>query len=69
MKEFIKDGRFEFVNGGWSLHDEATAHYEDIVTNMRLGHDFLLTEFEITPKVGWHLDQFGHTSANAALFK
>ena len=22
LKQFIKEGRFEFVNGGWSMHDE-----------------------------------------------
>ena len=69
MKEFVNKGRFEFVHGGYSLHDEATAHYEDIITNMKVGHDFLLSEFDVTPSIAWQIDQFGHTAANAALLK
>lgn len=45
MRDFVKEGRFEFVHGGYSLHDEATAHYEDIITNMKLGLEFLDREF------------------------
>lgn len=56
MKLFIKEGRFEFVHGGYSLHDEAIAHYEDIVTNMKVGHDFLIAEFGATPRIGWQID-------------
>jgi alpha-mannosidase len=54
--------------GGWSATDEACPNYEDIINNMYIGHGFLKREFGITPKVGWMIDAFGHTSANAALF-
>ena len=37
----IKEGRIEIVNGGWSMHDEACAHYEDMITNMWQGHEFV----------------------------
>lgn len=68
VKKLVKEGRFEFINGGWSMNDEATTHYEDIITNLQKGHKFLLEEFGVTPTVGWHIDPFGHSSAQAALF-
>jgi len=68
VKQLIKEGRFEFVNGGWSMHDEATPHYEDMINNMMHGHDFLKKEFDVVPRIGWHVDPFGHSAANARLF-
>jgi hypothetical protein len=29
VRALVKSGRLEFVNGGWSMHDEACTHYED----------------------------------------
>jgi alpha-mannosidase len=56
------------VQGGWTATDEACPNYEDMINNMYLGHQFLKKEFGISSKVGWMLDAFGHSSANAALF-
>ncbi len=58
----------EFINGGWSMHDEAVTHYEDMINNMMLGHEYLLKEFGIKPNIGWQIDPFGHSSANPRLF-
>ena len=68
VKKFISDGRFEIVNGGWSMHDEAAPHYEDMINNMYFGHQFLKDEFGVTPRIGWHIDPFGHSNANPRLF-
>ena len=68
VRGLVKSGRFEFINGGWSMHDEACTHYEDMINNMMAGHDFLMREFGITPRVGWHIDPFGHSNANPRLF-
>lgn len=35
---------------------------------MYIGHQFLKKEFGVVPRVGWMLDAFGHSTANAALF-
>lgn len=64
----VSEGRLEFVNAGWSMNDEACPYYTDIIDNMRAGHDWLFKEFGVKPTVGWHLDPFGHSSANQALF-
>ena len=64
----MKDHRLEFVNAGWSMHDEACPHYDDMINNMMIGHEFLLSEFDYVPTIGWHIDPFGHSNANARLF-
>ena len=68
VKILVSEGRLEFANGGWSMHDEATPHYEDMINNMLIGHEFLQKEFNVKPKIGWSIDPFGHSSANARLF-
>ena len=34
VKGLVREGRLEFINGGWSMNDEACPHYEDILLNM-----------------------------------
>jgi len=48
--------------------DEATVNYEDMILNMHLGHEFIYSEFGVRPRVGWMIDEFGHSAANAALY-
>lgn len=64
----VKEERLEFVNAGWSMHDEACTHYDDMINNMMKGHEFLLQEFGVKPKIGWHVDPFGHSNGNPRLF-
>jgi len=33
-----------------------------------IGHQFLKKEFDITPTVGWNIDDFGHSDTNTRLF-
>jgi alpha-mannosidase len=68
VRMLVREGRFEFVNAGYSMHDEACTHYEDQINNMMVGHDFLMREFGVRPRIGWHLDPFGHSNANPRLF-
>jgi alpha-mannosidase len=68
VRALVNEGRLEIVNGGWTMNDEACPHYEDILNNMMIGHKFLTEEFGITPRIGWHLDPFGHSNANPRLF-
>lgn len=68
VKKLVASGQLEFINGGWCMNDEATTHYVDIVDQMALGHSFLNETFGVRPRIGWHIDPFGHSSAQAALF-
>ena len=68
VRELVTDGRLELLNAGWSMHDEACPYYEDMINNMMAGHDFVYKEFGVRPRVGWQIDPFGHSNANARLF-
>ncbi|EGR32713.1 hypothetical protein IMG5_073080 [Ichthyophthirius multifiliis] len=67
-KKLVENGQIEFVNAGWCMHDESTPYYEDMIDNMTIGHQWILQTFNKIPTVGWHVDPFGHSSTNAALF-
>lgn len=56
------------IHGGYVQTDEACSNYEDIITNMQEGRKFLADEFNVNPTIGWQLDPFGHSVANARLF-
>jgi alpha-mannosidase len=67
VKTLVANGQLEFLNGGWCMHDEAATHYLDMIDQTTLGHQFILQEFGVTPKVGWQIDPFGHSATQAAL--
>ena len=68
VRNLVLEGRLELLNAGWSMHDEACPHFEDMINNMQAGHDFVTKEFGVRPRVGWQIDPFGHSNANARLF-
>jgi hypothetical protein len=68
VKELVKNNQIEFVNAGWSQHDEANPIYEDMIDNMMVGQQFILDTFGKAPRIGWQIDPFGHTNTNARLF-
>jgi alpha-mannosidase len=68
VKQYVKEGRFEFTNGGWSANDEACPTFNDIIDNMLIGHEFLMKEFGIKPRAAWLIDSFGHSSTNARIY-
>ncbi|KAI8018947.1 putative alpha-mannosidase [Camellia lanceoleosa] len=66
-KQFVSSGQLELINGGWCMHDEATSHYIDMIDQTTLGHRFIKEEFNVTPRVGWQIDPFGHSAVQAYL--
>lgn len=70
VKKLVKEGRLEFVNAGWSMHDEACTHHDDMMNNMLIGHEWLMRTFgdSARPVIGWHIDPFGHSNGNPRLF-
>ncbi|KAF5753052.1 hypothetical protein HS088_TW01G00970 [Tripterygium wilfordii] len=67
VKKLVYDGRLEFINGGWCMHDEATTHYIDMIDQTTLGHRAIKEQFNTTPRAGWQIDPFGHSSVQAYL--
>ena len=37
VRQLVKEHRLEFVNAGWSMHDEACTHYDDMLNNHMIG--------------------------------
>ena len=68
VRKLVASGRLELLSGGWTQHDEACPTYEEMITNMVTGHEFIKKEFGVAPRVGWQIDPFGHSNANALLF-
>lgn len=68
VRQLVQEGRLEFLNAGWSMSDEAAPHFDDFIDNMMKGHDFLLKEFGVKPRIAWHIDPFGHSNASPRLF-
>ncbi|KAL6143040.1 hypothetical protein ACLB2K_053739 [Fragaria x ananassa] len=66
-KDLVSSGQLEFINGGMCMHDEAATHYVDMVDQTTLGHRFLKREFNVTPRIGWQIDPFGHSAVQAYL--
>lgn len=62
VKQLVQEGRLEFVNAGWSMHDEACTHHDDMMNNMMIGHEFLEREFGYKPRIAWSIDPFGHSN-------
>ena len=68
VRRLVHERRLEFVNGGYVQHDEAAAHFVGQLDQTTRGHRFLAREFNVTPTVGWQVDPFGHSSAQAGIF-
>lgn len=58
--QVVNSGQLEFINGGFSMHDEALPLAQDMIDNTALGHRLLMEEFGVAPTVQWALDPFGH---------
>ncbi|XP_073146127.1 probable alpha-mannosidase At5g13980 [Henckelia pumila] len=67
VKLLVNSGQLEFINGGMCMHDEATTHYIDMIDQTTLGHQFLIEDFNVTPRIGWQIDPFGHSAVQAYL--
>ena len=61
VKNIVKEGRLEFINGGWCMNDEASTHYNAIIDQMTYGLKFIEDNFgaDARPRIAWHIDPFG----------
>ena len=68
MRKLQAVGQLEFIGGGWVMHDEAVTSLRGILNQMTEGLIFLNTTLGVRPRVGWHIDPFGHSSFTPELF-
>ncbi len=45
VRDLVKKRQLEFINGGWSMNDEAATHYNAIIDQMTLGLRFINDTF------------------------
>ena len=71
MKRLVQNGQLQFTLGHWTMPDEAITHYEDLITNAKLGMRFLEEVFGECgrPLVAWQIDPFGHSDGVRDLFQ
>jgi hypothetical protein len=55
VRALVSNGQLEFVNGGWTMHDEAVNTYEAMVNQLTYGSNFLLSELNVTVDIAWHI--------------
>ncbi|KAL0397205.1 UNVERIFIED_CONTAM: putative alpha-mannosidase [Sesamum calycinum] len=67
VQMLVSSGQLELINGGWCMHDEAATHYIDMIDQTTLGHKFIKQQFNVTPRIGWQIDPFGHSAVQAYL--
>jgi len=67
VKELVGTGQLEFINGAWSMHDEANPDFFSMIMNTELGQRLIAEEFGTSalPRVTWQIDPFGHSAFNA----
>ena len=65
VKQLIREKRFEFINGGYVMNDEAAFYYPHTIDQMRLGLLFLKQEFDYVHEVACFIDPFCYSASNA----
>ncbi len=59
VRTLVSRGQLDFLNGGWTMPDEAATIAVDLIENAALGHKFLIDEFNYIPRTGWQIDPTG----------
>ncbi|KAH8283707.1 hypothetical protein KR018_012604 [Drosophila ironensis] len=70
VTKLVNEGRFEFTGGAWSMNDEASVNYQEVIDQFTIGLKFLNETFGVCarPRVGWQIDTFGHSREQAGIF-
>ena len=63
----VNAGQLEFINGGWSMHDEACPSFIDMLDNTALGQRLIYETFKVVPKTTWQIDPFGHSAFQGSM--
>jgi lysosomal alpha-mannosidase len=69
VQNLVNNGQLEFINGAWSMNDEAAVHYQSTIDQFTLGLRYIEDNLGrcARPKVGWQIDPFGHSREQASI--
>jgi alpha-mannosidase len=67
VQGLVASGQLEFINGGWSMHDEACPTFVDMLDNTHLGQRLIYNSFGVVPKTTWQIDPFGHSGFQGSM--
>lgn len=51
LEKLVANGQLSFLGGGYVMNDEACSFWEDIIDQMTLGHQILLSLYNYVPEV------------------
>ena len=68
FKQAVKDGRMEVLNGGYSVHDNASPYFDDIINTYEYGREYVYNQFNYVPRTGWLVDPFGLSLTTTRLY-
>ena len=69
VKALVASRQLVFLNGGWSMADEASPTFTDALDNAALGQRHIVDNFGVAalPTLSWTIDPFGHSAFGAVL--
>lgn len=69
VRRLVGNGQLEMATGGWVMPDEANSHYFALIDQLLEGHQWLERNLGATPRSGWAVDPFGHSSTMPYLLR
>ena len=69
VRGLVANKQLVFLNGGFSMHDEASPSFVDMLDNTAVGQRNIATNFGVDhlPTLTWQIDPFGHSAFQGVL--
>src|SRR3990167_7991518 len=68
LQSVLRQKKFNLINGGISMHDQACCYVDDIIANYEYGREYTKNVLDLVPIVAWSVDPFGASRGSARLF-